>query len=424
MVKTATILTQSMGEQTLLNRYQSVRAVTEQLCSPLEIDDFNIQTMPDVSPIKWHIAHVSWFFETFILQEYDKHYRPFHPQFQHLFNSYYELIGSFHPRPQRGFLNRPTLQQIFDYRHYVDVAMAELLLTENHPDYTEIALRAEVGINHEQQHQELMLTDILHVFACNPMHPQYQSSLPEKMPLRTIKWQEYDGGLFEIGHAGKGFAYDNETPRHKTYIEPFRLADRLVSNGEYINFIADGAYLQAKYWLSDGWKTVRQQQWQAPLYWQLEAGQWWQMTLNGMQLIDEAAPVSHISLYEADAYARWANKRLPTEAEWEVAAKGQVIEGNLRDSGYLQTMAAVDGHNQLYGDVWEWTQSAYSPYPGYRPLPGALGEYNGKFMASQFVLRGGSCFTPADHIRSSYRNFFYPGDRWQCTGMRLAEDGQ
>lgn len=404
-------------------QYQRIRKDTEKLCKPLEVDDFNIQTMPDVSPVKWHIAHVTWFFETFLLLPYLKDYKAFHPQYQHLFNSYYEMVGSFHPRPQRGFLNRPTLNQVWAYRKYVDEAMIELLRNECHLQRDEILMRAEVGINHEQQHQELMLCDILHVFASNPLKPTYQIKNIEKyVSSQNRQWIEQESGVVDIGHESNRFCYDNETPRHKTYIEDFRIANKLITNGEYMAFIEAGGYKNPALWLSDGWSTVQQNNWQAPMYWQRQDGVWWQMSLNGYHAVNEHEPVSHISLYESDAYARWAGKRLPTEAEWEVVARQYPIDGNLRDTGNLQPISGGQDKFQFYGDVWEWTQSAYSAYPGFKSLPGALGEYNGKFMSSQFVLRGGSCFTPGDHIRVTYRNFFYPKDRWQCTGLRLAED--
>jgi ergothioneine biosynthesis protein EgtB len=405
--------------------YRSVRHDTEALCEPLETEDFQIQTMPDVSPTKWHIAHVSWFFETFLLQHFLTGYQPYHPKFGHLFNSYYETVGTFHPRPQRGLLNRPTIKEVFAYRAYVDEHMQKLLMLSDHPKRDEIVMRTRVGLNHEQQHQELMLTDIKHVFASNPLRPAYQTrTLPTTEQATALQWRSHPGGLVSIGHAGDEFCYDNEMPVHKTYVEPFKIASRLVTNGEFIEFINDRGYEQVDLWLSDAWSTVKQNQWQAPLYWEPVDGQWWHMTLNGMQPVDRHAPVCHISFYEADAFARWAGKRLPNEAEWEIVARELPIEGNLRDSGNLHPVAANadTGLQQFYGDVWEWTQSPYSPYPGFKPMAGSLGEYNGKFMCSQFVLRGGSCVTPADHIRATYRNFFYPKDRWQFSGLRLAEN--
>lgn len=411
----------------LLASYLAVRASTEKLCQPLETDDFQVQTMPDVSPTKWHIAHVSWFFETFILQPYFTNYRLFHPKFPHLFNSYYETVGTFHPRPQRGLLNRPTVDEVFVYRAYVDEHMLQLLNQQDHAARDEIVMRTHVGLNHEQQHQELMLTDIKHVFANNPLKPAYQEkALPVVTNVSDMQWQSHSGGLLSIGNNGdSGFCYDNEMPVHQTFVAPFKLTSRLVTNAEYLEFMNDRGYERVDLWLSDAWSTVKQQQWQAPLYWELLDGDWWHMTLNGMQPLDLNAPVCHVSFYEADAFARWSNKRLPSEAEWEVVARKQPITGNLRNTEYMQPVATDKNSSmqQLYGDVWEWTQSPYRPYPGFKALAGSLGEYNGKFMCSQFVLRGGSCVTPVDHIRTTYRNFFYPGDRWQFSGLRLAEDG-
>lgn len=418
----------STDSDSLAANFTRVRQATETLCLPLEVEDYQIQTMPDVSPTKWHIAHVSWFFETFVLRPYLPGYQVFHPQFAHIFNSYYETVGSFHPRPQRGLLNRPTLNQVYEYRKHVDQHMLRLLQDQDHSERETIRTRTRVGINHEQQHQELMLTDIKHVFATNPLKPAYQSTQATDSGTPAaprLDWFSYPAGLVSIGNGGdEGFCYDNETPPHQTYLSPFRIASRLVSNGEYIEFMNDHGYDRPELWLSDGWSMVKTQNWQAPLYWEERDGNWWHMTLKGIQPVDPAAPVCHVSLYEADAFARWAGKRLPTEAEWEVVARDQPIEGNFRDNGHLQpvTASTATGIQQLYGDVWEWTSSPYAPYPGFKTLAGSLGEYNGKFMCSQFVLRGGSCVTPADHIRSTYRNFFYPKDQWQFSGFRLAED--
>ena len=409
--------------------YRAVRTQTEALCAPLEPDDFNIQTMPDVSPVKWHIAHVTWFFETFILRPHMDGYREFHPRFAHLFNSYYETVGSFHPRPERGFLNRPALKEIWSYRAHVDEAMGRLLDDLDHPDRETIEFLTQVGLNHEQQHQELMLTDLKHVFASNPLKPVYHDVPLPKADGGSTGWESFEGGLIEIGHSGRladGYFYDNETPTHKVWLEPFRLASRPVTNGEFLAFMEEGGYGHSDLWLSDAWATVRDQGWSAPFYWQrLENGGWAEMTLSGLKAIDLHAPVCHVSFYEADAYARWAGKRLPSEAEWEVAARGQPVDGNFQDDGLFHPVGKKgDGFLQnTFGDVWEWTASPYRPYPGFKPLGGSLGEYNGKFMCSQFVLRGGSCATPKNHIRATYRNFFYPKDRWQFSGFRLAEDG-
>lgn len=412
------------GERDWLDDYHRVRQRSEQLAAPLEVEDQCIQTIPEVSPTKWHLAHVSWFFETFLLKPFLTGYREFHPRFGFLFNSYYYGVGQMHARPRRGLLSRPTLDEVMSYRAYVDRHMAALLDQVVHPQRGDIALRCEVGLHHEQQHQELMLTDIKHVLASNPLQPAY-AELPlvtaEAPPLR---WQDFSGGLTEIGAAGGGFAYDNERPRHPVYLQPYQLASRPVTNAEFLAFIEDGGYQTPEHWMADGWADLAREGWRAPLYWQREQDRWIEMTLGGARPLAPAAPVAHLSYYEADAYARWAGCRLPTEAEWEHAAEGRPATGNLAGSGFLQPMpaGAGEGLQQVYGDVWEWTQSAYAAYPGFRPLSGALGEYNGKFMCGQYVLRGGSCATPDDHIRVSYRNFFYPHDRWQFSGVRLARD--
>ncbi|MDH5777282.1 MAG: ergothioneine biosynthesis protein EgtB [Gammaproteobacteria bacterium] len=407
----------------LVKDYLRVRSESESICAPLEIEDYGLQTIDDVSPPKWHLAHVSWFFETFILKPFSNNYKEFNPQFAHLFNSYYETVGTFHPRPERGLLARPTVAEVYQYRAHVDDAMQSLLADESHTQYKEITNRTILGLHHEQQHQELLFTDIKHIFAYSPLHPVYQNcDYPHVDNIAPIGWLDIDEGVCETGHAGEGFAYDNEFPRHKNYLNGSRVANRLVTNGEFIEFINAGAYQQPQWWLSEGWKTVQQQNWSAPLYWQKQGGVWWYTTLSGFKPVDHNAPVCHVSLYEADAYARWAGKRLPSEIEWEFLAAQREIKGNLRDQQYYQPIAGANNNEQFYGDVWEWTQTSYSPYPGYVTPPGAIGEYNGKFMSSQFVLRGGSCVTPQEHIRATYRNFFYPGDRWQFSGIRLAED--
>ncbi len=409
----------------ILAEYRTIRNDTESLCQPLAIEDYGIQSMPDVSPPKWHLAHTTWFFETFLLMPFLPEYRVFHPQFGYLFNSYYETVGSFFPRAQRGLLSRPTVGEVYRYRQYVDRAMEALIATLHQPDTT--LSRIKLGLNHEQQHQELLLTDIKYNFALNPLRPVYlQRTEPRCCRPSTLKWLDYPAGVRAIGHQTKGFAFDNETPRHAVYLGACRLASRLVSNGEFLEFVEAGGYRRAEHWLSDGWAAGRQKGWQAPLYWENIDGAWWLMTLAGLRRLDEHEPVCHVSFYEADAYARWRGKRLPSEAEWEVAAESQPVEGNLRNAGYLHPVATQGKQTieQLYGDVWEWTQSPYRPYPGFRALQGPLGEYNGKFMCNQIVLRGGSCVTPKDHIRPTYRNFFYPADRWQFSGIRLADDGQ
>jgi ergothioneine biosynthesis protein EgtB len=383
--------------------------------------------MPDVSPTKWHLAHTSWFFETLILSKAIAGYRPFHPDFNYLFNSYYLTIGQRHCRPKRGLLSRPTVEEIYRYRQHVDDCMLALLSQASPSVLAEIAPMVEIGLHHEQQHQELMLTDIKHVFSVNPLRPVYcQSNSPAPAgAIAPMRWAPFDEGIHWIGHAGSGFAYDNESPRHRVFLDAFELASRLVTNGEYRAFMEDGGYQRGDLWLSDGWNTAQAQEWEAPMYWERRDGQWWHMTLSGMRPVDDAEPVCHVSYYEADAYARWAAARLPKEEEWEVASASQPIEGNFVESGHchpttLQSDAPAIA--QLFGDVWEWTASAYLGYPGYRPPEGPLGEYNGKFMCNQFVLRGGSCATPRSHIRPTYRNFFPPDARWQFMGFRLARD--
>jgi ergothioneine biosynthesis protein EgtB len=406
----------------LLQQYQQVRALSEALCAPLEIEDYGIQSMADVSPPKWHLAHTTWFFETFLLTPFLPGYEVFHPRFGYLFNSYYETVGDRHPRPQRGLLSRPTVEEVYQYRAYVDEAMAALLQDLPHPD--QVLPLLILGLHHEQQHQELLVTDIKHILACNPLHPAYHA--PPADPVGAApapqKWIEFAGGMHRLGYEGSDFCFDNETPAHPVYLQDYCLASRLITNGEYLEFIQAGGYTQAEHWLADGWATVQAHQWRAPLYWHNLDGEWWVMTLHGLQPLNLDEPVCHVSLYEADAFARWAGHRLPTEAEWEVAAAGLEMQGNFLVGDRLHPRPA-QGHpglNQMFGEVWEWTQSAYLPYPGFQPAPGAVGEYNGKFMSSQMVLRGGSCATPPGHLRSTYRNFFPPTTRWQFSGIRLA----
>ena len=417
------------GKTSLLRRYQRVRRLSEDLCKPLVSEDYVIQTMPDVSPPKWHLAHSSWFFEHFILRSRLKDYRPFHPAYGYLFNSYYETVGQFWPRAQRGLLSRPTVAEVYAYRHHVDAGMERLVARVGAREWAAITPLLELGINHEQQHQELLLTDLKHIFATNPLRPAYRQANPPSPraigQLASLQWHAFVGGLHRIGHADPGFAYDNEGPPHQVHLRDFQLANRLVTNREYIAFIEAGGYQESRYWLSDGWAAVRQRGWQAPLYWENCGEEWWHMTLMGMQPLAEDAPVCHLSYYEADAYASWAGRRLPSEEEWEVAARAFDCQGNFLDSGAFQPLPAPqgrDGLGQMFGDVWEWTHSPYVPYPGYRPPDGAVGEYNGKFMCNQLVLRGGSCVGSRDHLRASYRNFFPPDARWQFTGLRLADD--
>jgi ergothioneine biosynthesis protein EgtB len=402
-------------------RYSRIRSSTTALCAPLATEDYVAQSMPDASPAKWHLAHTSWFFEQFILKTRAPRYPVFCPQYEYLFNSYYQGVGRMHDRPQRGLLTRPTVNEILRYREHVDAHMQALL--EQHADDDKLIELTLLGLNHEQQHQELLLTDVKHLFSCNPLLPAYRQCGPSEASFSApLHFISFDGGVGEIGASGKHFCFDNETPRHRTLVEPYALSDRLVTNGEYLEFVRDSGYRRHEFWLSDGWSTVTHEAWLHPFYWtqSLDA----EFTLHGLQPLDPAAPVVHLSYYEADAFARWAGGRLPTEAEWELAAASLPVSGNLLDRDVLHPRGANDhlGLRQMYGDVWEWTGSPYTPYPGYRPPAGALGEYNGKFMCNQLVLRGGSCVTPSDHIRASYRNFFYPQARWQFAGVRLARD--
>jgi ergothioneine biosynthesis protein EgtB len=412
---------------TLLARYRQARAALEAAAAPLSPEDLCVQSMPDASPAKWHLAHTSWFYETFVLSDPALgRYEPFHPAFNYLFNSYYDTVGDRHPRPQRGLLTRPAADEVFRYRAHVDTAIAERLPRLKDADFNRLRPLIEIGINHEQQHTELLYTDIKHAFAQNPLKPAYRSPRAprEETVTRSVTatFVPFDPAVYRIGHAGDGFAFDNEGPRHRVFLEPFALASRLVTCGEYLAFMADGGYQRPDLWLSDGWAAKRLHNWGAPLYWEKDAATWRVFTLDGLRPLDESEPVCHVSFYEADAYARWAGARLPTEAEWEVACGDRDVAGNLLEVGRLHPAPFAPGDKlaQMFGDVWEWTQSPYVPYPGYRPPAGALGEYNGKFMCNQIVLRGGSCVTPRSHIRSTYRNFFPPEARWQFTGLRLA----
>ena len=410
----------------LVEYYNTVRGLSEKLCKPLEAEDYVIQTMPDVSPTKWHLGHTSWFFEAFVLGKANPNYKSIHPLYTYLFNSYYIQVGERWLRPNRGLLSRPTVKDIFEYRKFVNENVLEFIEKADEKIYNEFAPVIEIGMNHEQQHQELLLTDIKHVLSINPLNPLYSTrEIKIQNEFPKMKWMNFDGGIFEIGNEGKEFCYDNETPQHKELLNPFRLANRLVTNGEFIEFIEDGGYENAPLWLSDGWAIIENEKWKAPFYWEKKDGEWWNFTLNGFRKVNPAEPVTHISYYEADAFATWRDLRLPTEAEWEVASRKYKYEGNFVDEEIYHPTSLKnekDGLNQMYGDVWEWTRSPYSPYPGYKPLPGALGEYNGKFMSNQMVLRGGSCATSQTHIRSTYRNFFPPHSRWQFMGLRLAKD--
>lgn len=419
---------ESLNRNPIRDYYLKVRAATVSLCVPLAVEDYVIQTMVDVSPPKWHLAHTSWFFENFLLLPYLAAYQVFHPQFGYLFNSYYETVGSFNPRKQRGFLSRPTVNETLDYRNHVDRFMEELITHADTEQWRTLAPLLLLGLHHEQQHQELLLTDIKYNFAMNPLRPAYRPHITlSTESARPMEWLHCLGGIRQIGCADGEFAFDNERPRHRVFLENYRLASRPITNGEYLSFIEAGAYRDPQYWLSEGWLTVQKQQWQAPLYWEQRDNAWWMMTLSGMREVNLAEPVCHISYYEADAYARWAGKRLPTEAEWESAAGDSAMQGNFRESGVLHPLPCSPDSSkpaQLFGDVWEWTQSPYAPYPGYLPAAGSIGEYNGKFMCKQMVLRGGSCVSPSAHLRATYRNFFPPEARWQFSGLRLAEDAR
>ena len=403
----------------LADQYATVRSLTLDLCSTLEPEDTVVQSMPDVSPTKWHLAHVTWFFERFVLEAFAPEYRRFNEQYDYLFNSYYYSAGEMHARPKRGLLSRPTFADVIAYRAHVDHAMRALL--EERGDDSELCDLVVIGLNHEQQHQELLLTDIKHVLSCNPMMTAMNAELAAPASNAPGAYAYVDGpaGIHEIGATGDGFCFDNETPRHNALLHEHQIGTRLVTNGEYREFIRDGAYSNSNLWLSDGWAAINERGWDRPFYWSEDLES--EFTLGGLRQVDDHAPVSHVSFYEADAFARWAGARLPTEFEWEVAAANEEVSGNMLDSGCWQP--AAGSTRQFFGDVWEWTSSAYAPYPGFVPLDGTLGEYNGKFMCNQMTVRGGSCVTSADHVRASYRSFFYPDARWQFLGIRLARDG-
>jgi ergothioneine biosynthesis protein EgtB len=403
------------NEHRQAREFEQVRQRSVHLAEPLSPEDCCAQSMPDASPIKWHLAHTTWFFETFILEPREAGYRPFHPAFRVLFNSYYNGVGDKHPRAQRGLLTRPSFDEVLAWRHDVDARIARLLQAA--PQDRALSALLELGLQHEQQHQELILTDLKHLLAQNPLYPAYLGSqLPESCAAAALAWVDFDGGLAEIGHGGAGFCFDNELPRHREYVAPFQLASRLATNAEYLEFVEAGGYRDPALWLSEGWDLVRSGALQQPFYWRELDGQWMEFTLHGLQPLDPARPVTHVSLYEADAYARWRGARLPLESEWEFAARDVAIA-----CGDLHPRAAgSDGLSQMFGECWQWTASSYAPYPGYAPAAGALGEYNGKFMINQYVLRGSSCATPHGHARASYRNFFPAGARWQFSGIRLA----
>ncbi|MEX2528899.1 MAG: ergothioneine biosynthesis protein EgtB [Gemmatimonadota bacterium] len=440
----------SLAGGSLLDHYRAVRRRSRYLTRGLAPEDQVVQSMTDVSPTKWHLAHTSWFFETFVLVEHQDGYTLHDPDYPYLFNSYYVQAGERHCRARRGYLSRPTVDQVWTYREAVDEAM-EAFLSRPHP--RKVLELVELGLNHEQQHQELLLTDIKHVFSVNPLRPAYLELGSPPLDVRgnrshaassqgvptpaELRWAEFQEGLHSIGWEGPGFAYDNETPRHRRFLEAFALAQRPVTNGEFTEFITDGGYQRPELWMSDGWAILQENGWSEPFYWERRDDEWWTFTLRGMAPVHPTEPVCHVNWYEANAFARWAGARLPREDEWEVAAQGVPIQGNFVDSGRFHPEPLSDSDSptpsasgfpsapapqRLFGDIWEWTSSPYSPYPGYQPAPGAVGEYNGKFMVNQFVLRGGSCATSRSHMRPSYRNFFHPDASWQFSGFRLAKD--
>ena len=425
---TSTLARPRHAGASLVDQYQCVRAQTEALAQPLAIEDYVVQSMPDCSPTKWHLAHVSWFFETFILGPNVPEYRSPHPQYTFLFNSYYNAVGERHARPKRGLITRPTVAETYRYRAYVDEHMLDFL--ETSPEVDRLEPLVTLGLHHEQQHQELIVTDLKHGLAANPLHPVYlERAVDAPTSPPDLTWSTFAGGLAWIGHDGNGFAFDNESARHQQFLQPFQLANRPVTNAEYLAFMADNGYQRPEFWLSAGWATVQDSGWEAPLYWERPDGhghgQWYVQTLAGFRAVNPAEPVCHLSYYEADAYAHWAGARLPTEAEWEVASASVPLSGNFVENRrfHPSPLDATDqGLSRMFGDLWEWTSSAYSPYPGFRIADGAVGEYNGKFMVNQYVLRGGSCATPSDHIRRTYRNFFPADARWQFMGVRLAKD--
>jgi ergothioneine biosynthesis protein EgtB len=413
----------------LLARFRQIRNFTARLCRNLEPEDCVVQSIPDVSPTKWHLAHTTWFFETFILKKFVTGYRAEIPQYAYLFNSYYNAAGDMHRRDLRGLISRPTVKEAQRYRSSIDSHIDNLLTHADEKLLDEIEPILVLGIHHEQQHQELLVTDIKHVFAQNPLYPVFREreiavASAKTAPMHFFPFEET---TVEVGYEGNGFSYDNEGPRHRTLVGAFSLASRPTTNGEYLKFIEAGGYTRPEFWLSLGWMTVNEQRWQAPLYWEKRDGAWWQFTLSGLRPVDESEPVTHVSYFEADAFANWSGARLPTEFEWERVALDCPIEGNFVENEQFHPRASTGQDRelrQMFGDVWEWTRSAYSPYPGYRAAPGALGEYNGKFMCNQYVLRGGSCATSRTHIRRTYRNFFQPEKRWQFTGIRLARDSK
>jgi len=411
----------------LLDRFRAVRQQTQVLAEPLEPEDFVVQSMPDASPVKWHLAHTTWFFETFVLAAALPDYRPRFPQYNYLFNSYYNAVGERISRDKRGLLSRPSIAEVRRYRDEIDARVEDWLGSADDSALAKLGSTFVLGLHHEQQHQELILTDIKHAFASNPLRPIYRDRDPDR-PLEPtpLSWTSYPSGLRQVGHEGSGFAFDNEGPRHPEYVGAFGIANRLATNAEYLEFIADGGYDRPEFWLSDGWVACKARGWSGPMYWDMQEGRRVAQTLAGPLDVPPDEPVTHVSFYEADAFARWSGARLATEAEWETAAQGRPIEGNFVEAGRYHPAAPPNpgegGPLQLFGDAWEWTRSPYTPYPGYRAAAGALGEYNGKFMCNTIILRGGSCATPRSHVRATYRNFFGPEARWQFTGIRLARD--
>ncbi|MEP5944281.1 MAG: ergothioneine biosynthesis protein EgtB [Balneola sp.] len=406
-------------------QYLKVRSFTNKIVEPLETEDFVIQPMENTSPAKWHLAHTSWFFETFVLEKYQPGFESLHPQYAYFFNSYYLQTGVPFSRANRGLLSRPTVKEVFEYREYVNEKVVDFIQNCDDKIWGEASKVVEIGINHEQQHQELILTDVKYLLAQNPLLPVYKErETPDSDTPEELKWITFEECIVEIGNKGGEFTYDNEYPVHRTFIQNFELADRLITNKEFLEFMNDDGYRRSELWLDEGWSKVKSEEWNAPLYWFTRDGSWFNFTLSGARKVALNEPVTHISYYEADAFARWKGCRLPTEQEWEYACGDREITGNFVDGNTFHPLVLKNnegGLKQMYGDVWEWTQSSYSPYPGYKPLPGALGEYNGKFMANQYVLRGGSCATSNSHIRKTYRNFFHADARWQFSGIRLAK---
>jgi ergothioneine biosynthesis protein EgtB len=408
------------SRQELMACYQRIRNTSAAICAPLKLDDYQIQSIDETSPPKWHLAHVTWFFETFLLKDFLPDYQPFNPDYSYLFNSYYQTVGNMHARAQRDVLSRPSVEQVYQYRADIDKRILDLLTEIDESQWQKIAFLVTLGLHHEQQHQELLYMDIKHNLWSNPLRPAYLERPQQIIEIPSdLTWEQRQGGLVTIGFDADTFAFDNERPRHKVWLEPHRLSSRLITNAEYQHFMEDGGYDRPELWLSDGWQHILKNQWKSPLYWEKHEGQWYEFTLYGLETLNPAAPVGHVSYYEADAFARWAGKRLPLEAELERKLLEIPVQGHFSDSGIFHPKA---GEGHYYGSLWEWTASSYLAYPRFKPWQGSVGEYNGKFMCNQWVLRGGSCVTPLDHIRPTYRNFFYPHDRWQFAGVRLAED--